>query len=227
MPTVLITGANRGLGLEFARQYATDGWTVYATARKPEEAAELAACGPDLSIHALDLKDSGSIRRLAADLAGKPLDLVIANAGVIGSREMLATEVDEALFHETFQVNTIAPLELAGALLPNLRLGQLKKLVCISSRLGSIGYNATGGQYPYRASKAALNMIWKCLAVDYAKEGIIAAAISPGWVRTDMGGDGAPLDPETSVTNMRRVIDRLTPAENGKFFEHMGDELPW
>lgn len=227
MPTVLVTGANRGLGLEFARQYATDGWTVYATARKPQEAAELAACGPDLSIHPLDLMDSGSIHRLAADLKGKPLDLVLANAGVIGSREMLVTGVDGPLFHETFQVNTIAPLELAGALLPNLRLGQMKKLVCVSSRLGSIGFNATGGQYPYRASKAALNMVWKSLSVDYAKDDIIAVTLSPGWVRTDMGGEGAPLDPETSVSNMRRVIDRLTPAENGKFFEHTGDELPW
>jgi NAD(P)-dependent dehydrogenase (short-subunit alcohol dehydrogenase family) len=227
MPSLLISGANRGLGLEFVRQYAAAGWRVYAACRDPDKAAALKSIGPKVSIHRLEVGDKASLDALALDLQSVPLDLVVANAGVAGPRGMSAEMIDRDSWLETLAINTIAPLALAGAFKRNLEKGQGKKIIAISSRLGSIGANTNGGLYVYRSSKAALNAAWHSLAIDWRGAGLICAVLHPGWVATDMGGAGADLQPPESVTGMRRVIDGLTLESSGGFFDYSGAELPW
>ncbi|HWK47420.1 MAG TPA: SDR family oxidoreductase [Stellaceae bacterium] len=227
MPSVLITGAGRGLGLEFVRQYAADGWKVFATVRDRSRAPELERLGPSVVVHALDVNDHEAIKSLAHDLRLQPIDVVIANAGVSGPRGMTIEAVDGASWLETLAVNTVAPVVLAGAFMKHLEKGTQKKLIAISSRLGSIAANQTGTLYVYRSSKAALNAAWKSIALDYAGAGITAAVFHPGWVRTDMGGPGADIDVATSVGGMRHAIETLSPATSGHFFNYDGTELPW
>jgi NAD(P)-dependent dehydrogenase (short-subunit alcohol dehydrogenase family) len=217
MPTVLITGANRGIGLEFARQYATDGWTVIATAREPS--AKLEELG--VRIETLDMCDTEAVVALGRGIG--ELDLLIANAGTYGPRDP-ATADDAAAWGETFAINTIAPFLLAKAVLPAVeRSGG--KLVAITSKMGSVDDNGSGGFVAYRSSKSALNMAWKSLAVD--NPAIPCAVLHPGWVQTRMGGASAPLPAEASVAGMRRVIEGLGPDRSGGFFSYDGSEIPW
>lgn len=222
--TVLVTGANRGLGLEFARQYAAAGWTVIGTARTPDEATELKALG--VEVRALDVADPASIDGLATSLEGRPIDLLINNAGIFPRVDRLEA-TDFADVERTFAVNTLGPMRLTRALLPQLRLGRLKQVVSISSGLGSIANNSSGRYYGYRESKAALNMFTRSLAAELADEGFTCVVLSPGWVQTDMGGPNATLTPAQSVTGLRNVIDGLTPAMTGRFLNHDGAEQPW
>ena len=225
MPTVLVTGANRGLGLEFARQYAADGWSVVATARDLAEADELRAVPGDVAIEQLDVRDFDAVARLTDRLGDRPIDVMIANAGTWGPQRIeSAYEADDWM--ETFAVNSVAPLLLAQALLGHVEAAG-GRLVAITSRMGSIADNVSGGYIAYRASKAALNAAWKSLAIDSAGRGVIAALLHPGWVRTRMGGGSAPLDPTESVSGMRRVIAGLTPVQSGGFFNHDGTPIPW
>ena len=223
MPTVLITGANRGLGLEFAQQYGADGWRVIGTARHPASADALARCGAE--IHALDVRDAAAVHRLAEQLAREPIDLLIANAGVAGPRDMTAEHVDVEGWVDVFRVNTIAPVVVAGAFVRHVAQSNQRKIVTISSRLGSIESNEEGGLYVYRSSKAALNAAWKSFAIDH--KDVIAAMLHPGWVRTDMGGEMAPVTPPESVSGMRKVIAGLTQQDSGRFFEYTGTPVPW
>ena len=218
MPTVLVTGANRGLGLEFARQYGQDGWRVIATARNPAKARELKATGAE--IHALEGTDSDAVRGLGKTLGKESIDVLIANAGLGGDWDRF----DAERWVGTFRVNAIAPFALAGAFRKQVARSGERKMIAITSGLGSIA-GTDGGYYGYRASKAALNMLWRSLASDW--EDVIAVLLSPGWVKTDMGGSGAPLSPEDSITAMRRVIARLKPADSGKFLGHDGRSIPW
>jgi NAD(P)-dependent dehydrogenase (short-subunit alcohol dehydrogenase family) len=227
MPSVLISGANRGIGLEFARQYAAAGWRVHAACRHPDEADSLRTLGPDVTVHALEVADKASLDRLAIDLKGVAIDLLIANAGVAGPRAMQPELVDRESWTEVLQVNAIAPLALAGAFRANLEKGKGRKAVAISSRLGSMASNDTGGLYAYRSSKAALNAVWRSLAVDWRPQGIICAVLHPGWVRTDMGGPRGDIAPEESVTGMRHVIEELDLDRSGRFYQWDGTELPW
>jgi NAD(P)-dependent dehydrogenase (short-subunit alcohol dehydrogenase family) len=222
--TVLITGANRGLGLEFARQYAGAGWKVIATARQPETAAELNALG--VRVVALDVTDPKSIDGMAQSLRGAPVDLLINNAGIFPRSGTLA-ETDFKDVAQTYAVNTIGPMRVTNALLPNLRLGTMKMVVSISSGLGSIENNTDGRFYGYRESKAALNMFTRTLAAELRGDGFTCVVLSPGWVQTDMGGAGATLTPEQSITGMRAVIAKLTPAESGTYWNYDGDPIPW
>jgi len=222
--TVLITGANRGLGLEFARQYAEAGWKVIGTARNPASAAELNAL--DVRVARLDVADPKSVAALAAALGGEPIDLLINNAGIFpraGSLE--ETDFDAAL--QTYEVNTLGPMRVTRALLPNLRAGSGKKVVSITSGLGSIENNTGGRFYGYRESKAALNMFTRSLAVELADEGFTCVVISPGWVQTDMGGPNATLTPKESVLGMRAVIAGLNPSQSGTYWNYDGDAIPW
>lgn len=226
MPTVLITGANRGLGLEFARQYAKDGWRIIATARAPDKAEALRRLGPAVAIHRLDVADLAAVAALGRALEAETIDLLIANAGIMGPRvapEMVAAEAERWL--ETFRVNTMAPLALAGAFSKQVARSEQRKMVAISSGLASIGNNTEGGSYAYRSSKAALNAVWRSYAIDHPD--IIAVVLSPGWVRTDMGGAGAPLGPEESIAGMRRVIAGLRKSDSGRFYHHDGKPVPW
>ena len=216
MPTLFLTGANRGLGLEFARQYRAAGWEVIATSREPSD--ELASLGVELRL--LDLADAAAV---SAERAGRPLDLLIANAGTYGPREA-ADAHGAAEWLETFAVNTVAPYLLAQALLPEVRDGG-GKLIAISTRMASLADNSSGGFLAYRSSKSALNMAWKTLAL--ANPDLVCVPLHPGWVKTRMGGANAPVTPEQSISGMRQVIDGLSAKESGEFFDYQGQRVPW
>ncbi len=227
MPSVLVTGANRGLGLEFARQYAAEGWRVFATCRDPANAAALKALAGQVSVHRLDVGDPAHAADLARELKGAPIDELINNAGIYGPRGVKLGAFDFEAWHEVMRVNVIGPIAVADALIENVAKSDRKLIVAVSSGMGSIGRNASGTEYKYRSSKAALNMAMKCLAIETAPLGVICAILSPGWVRTDMGGPKAAISPEESVVAMRKVMARLTLADSGRFFNHEGAELPW
>jgi NAD(P)-dependent dehydrogenase (short-subunit alcohol dehydrogenase family) len=226
LSSVLITGANRGIGLEFTKSFAADGWRVHACARNVEKSRKLRALGGEVVCHKLDVTDGLKVASLARELAEEPLDLLINNAGVYGPRTGLnETDYDEWL--EVLKVNTLAPLRMAERFVGQLRKGEGKTIVNISSIMGSMERNVAGGAYIYRCSKAALNMVTKTLAVDLAEAGFTVVSFHPGWVRTDMGGEAADLAPAESVAGMRQVIAGLTTADNGRFINYNGDALPW
>ena len=218
MPSVLITGANRGIGLEFARQYSSDGWDVIATAR--HSSPELDALG--VRVEPLDLSDADSAASFPQKI-DRPLDLFIANAGT--NHPMNGESAEDAReWQAMMMVNAIAPYVLGKALLPRMTEGG--KMIAISSGMGSIG-DMGGGWVPYRTSKAALNMAWSSLALEAKPRGIACVLFSPGWVQTRMGGSGAQITAEESVGDMRALIDRLTIEDTGKFMRRNGSELPW
>jgi NAD(P)-dependent dehydrogenase (short-subunit alcohol dehydrogenase family) len=222
--TVLITGANRGLGLEFARQYSAAGWHVIGTARKPDAAKDLAALGA--RVMQLDVTDQESVDRLARELGKQPIDLLINNAGIFPMAASLP-EIDFANITRTLEVNTVGPMRVTRALLPNLRQGGGRLIVNITSNLGSITDNTSGSFYGYRESKAALNMFTRSLDAELRDEGFTCIVMNPGWVQTDMGGPNAPLQAPESIAGMRAVIERLTPADSGTFWTHEGQQMPW
>ncbi len=226
---IVVTGANRGIGLEFVRQYLARGDEVVAASRAPECDA-LRALGREhpgrLRSLACDVRDDASVRALADALGDAPVDVLVNNAGVVGDRAPLAT-MDMARALETYDVNALGPLRVTRALLPNLRRGAAKRVASVSSGMGSIGDNRSGGSYAYRMSKAALNMASRNLAIELAPEGIVAAAFNPGWVKTDMGGAGAPTDVAESVHALIARIDALDASSSGGFYDWKGPAWPW
>ncbi len=232
MKTVLITGANRGIGLEFVRQYATEGWCVFACCRKPAAADllnRLVNQFPDrIQVHALDVTDHQQIEQLAQTLADQPIDLLINNAGVYPSdRGDTFGKTNYAAWQRAFEVNTMAPLKMAEAFIRQVSRSELKTIVTITSKMGSVADNRGGGSYIYRSSKAGVNIVAKSLSVDLSPQKIIAVVLHPGWVKTDMGGPGALITAEQSVTGMRRVISNLTLQDSGKFYAFDGQIVPW
>jgi NAD(P)-dependent dehydrogenase (short-subunit alcohol dehydrogenase family) len=218
MPAVLITGANRGIGLEFARQYSADGWTVIATAR--ETSPELDSLG--VRVEQLELRDLDAVAGFGARI--EELDLLIANAGTMKPDK--AESADDARgWSEMMLTNCIAPYLLAKSVLHHVAEAG-GKLIAITSGMGSIG-ESSGGYVPYRTSKAALNMAWHSLAIETRKLSVVAAVLDPGWVKTRMGGAHAPTRPEDSVADMRRLIERLGPDESGGFFKRDGSRHAW
>jgi NAD(P)-dependent dehydrogenase (short-subunit alcohol dehydrogenase family) len=218
MPTVLITGANRGIGLEFARQYAAEGWAVVATVR--EHSPELDAL--NVRVERLDMRNLDAVAGFGERLDS--LDLLVANAGTYGPKSPESGQEGEEWL-ETFAVNTVAPYLLAQSVLPLVERSE-GKLIAISTKMGSIEDNTSGGYIAYRSSKSALNMAWRSLAIDNRGK-VTCAVIHPGWVQTRMGGRSAPLSPEDSVSGMRKVVDDLTEADSGGFFSHDGSLIPW
>lgn len=222
MPTILITGANRGLGLEFTRQYAAAGWRVLGTVRDPLAGKAVSDAGAE--VYVADMSDLNSIQRLKGSLAGVEIDILLNNAGIYGENQSFGS-VDADGFMKVMRVNALAPLKMAEAFAD--QLAKRKIIAAVSSMMGSIAENTSGNYYAYRASKAALNMVLKSLALDLAGRGITTVALSPGWVRTDMGGPSAPLAPTEAIAGMRAVLDKVSLNDSGKFFHFDGRELPW
>ncbi|MEX2202001.1 MAG: SDR family oxidoreductase [Dongiaceae bacterium] len=223
MPTVLVTGANRGIGLEWVRQYAGDGWRVFAGCRRPDRADALKAIEGDVTIHPVDVAHPDHIADWARRLKGQPIDILINNAGH-GGDDRAADPQD---WTKATQVNVIGPFVMAREFQKSVEASDRKMIVNLTSRMGSIGDNSEGGSYAYRATKAGLNAAMKSLAIDWKDTGITIVLFHPGWVQTDMGGPDALIDVETSVTGMRKKMDQLTPADSGSFFNYKGDGVPW
>lgn len=227
--TILITGANRGLGLEFVRQYASLGATILACCRDPNEATELQALQKQNShvhIYALDVSVPENIQALANELS-QPIDILINNAGRLEKDETLGKVSIDALM-QTYIVNAVAPLKILEAFAPQLAKSQRKLVVNISSSMGSISQNTSGGYYSYRAAKSALNMLMKSAAIDLASHGIKVLMLHPGWVKTRMGGMEALITPEESITGMRKVIAGYSPLPGELlFYRYDGDQVTW
>jgi NAD(P)-dependent dehydrogenase (short-subunit alcohol dehydrogenase family) len=229
MATILITGTNRGIGLEFVKQYLQRGETVLATCRDPESAAELktlAAANEALTVLKLDVADSASIAAFPEQLGDSAVDVFINNAGIYGPREGFG-KLAESDWAEVFRVNSSAPIILTQTIIDSLRKGADKKLVYITSKMGSIDDNQGGGSYIYRSSKAALNAAVKSLSIDLADEGFKATVLHPGWVRTDMGGPNGLIDTQTSVNGLIGIIDDLGHDGSGCFYAYDGATIPW
>ncbi len=209
MPTALITGAGRGLGKELARQYAAEGWKVIGTERRD-----------------MDMGNRRQIREYAARLKGEPIDLLFCNAGITGRKGMSIGSFDFDSWEEILRVNLLGAAAVAEAFVLNVAASERRIIAMMSSRLGSIA-ESSGMTLPYSTSKAALNMLVKGLAATLASRRIVVVALSPGWVRTDMGGASAPLAPEVSVAGLRKVIQGLKADDSGGFFSHDGSGIPW
>ena len=240
VPTILITGTSRGLGLECVRQYAEAGWTVLACARNPSAASQLQALASthpkQVRTFALDVEDHAAIDQLASDLNGTAIDVLLNSAGTMGDGSFAKEGLAFGSFGRSnykdwgsvFRLNVFGPMKMSEAFVEHVARSNQKKIVTLTSMLGSVGINRLGGLYAYRASKAAVNAMMKSMAIDLAKSrGIAATALHPGWVRTDLGGPQADIDVESSVAGMRKVIDSLTLETAGRFWVYDGSELPW
>jgi NAD(P)-dependent dehydrogenase (short-subunit alcohol dehydrogenase family) len=224
MATWLVTGANRGIGLQFARSLSARGERVIGTARRSERAGKVRETGA--RVETLDIGEDASVSALAKSLAGEPLDVLVLSAaiGEAGPAvdDLVATDVER-----TLNVDAVGAARVTTALLPNLRAGKRRTIVALSSGLGSIHRNSEGGWIAYRMAKAALNMYIRSAASELAREKFVCVLIDPGWVKTDMGGPGAPLTPEESVEAMLRSIERLGPSDSGRFIDRRGRDVPW
>jgi NAD(P)-dependent dehydrogenase (short-subunit alcohol dehydrogenase family) len=236
MPTILVTGANRGLGLEFTRQYASDGWEVHATARDPEKRAELkelAEKNKKITLHALDVADEASVEDLADALDGKPIDILLHNSGLYPREGQKIGEIDYDSWRDAFETNLFGVIRVTEALLGNVAASERKLIAAISSSMGSIrgvqggSVAMAGTSYQYRTSKTALNMALSILAKELEPRGISVLLLDPGWVKTDMGGPHAQLTPEQSIAGMRKVLDGVPKEISGKFLGHDGGVRPW
>jgi NAD(P)-dependent dehydrogenase (short-subunit alcohol dehydrogenase family) len=231
MRTVLITGANRGIGLEHARRYAERGARVFATARILEEADQLAALaklhGDQVKVLPYDATDDEAPSALRDRIGAEPIDLMLANAGAMGTRRQNFGDVDVKAVLALIHVNALAPLKLAEAFADNVAQSERKVMAFQTSLMGSIADNGSGGAYAYRLSKAALNMVGKGVANDLRGRGIISVLLHPGWVRTRMGGPNGKISVEECVEGQQRILDALTPEQSGRFINYDGRELPW
>lgn len=223
MPTVFITGCDTGLGVEFARQYASDGWRVIATCLDPEGAAATRAISGDVAVRKLDMADGEAIACMAEDLRGEAIDVLVSNAG-IGRPHPPFGETDYDHWRRILEVNLIGPMRLAETFVEHVARGEMKVMAFVSSRMGSIGLNLTGGSYAYRSSKAGLNAVVKSLAIDLGARGICCLALHPGWAKTE---PGARVEVDASVAGMRGVIFRASRHHTGSFLTYDDQPLPW
>lgn len=226
MSTVLITGANRGIGLALAGCFVEAGWEVHACCRHPEKATTLQSMGANVTIHRLDVTDMLQTENLARSLSDVPLDILVNNAGAKEPGSAFG-KVPYEEWSRVFAVNTMAPLHLAERFVGHLEAGSRKLIANISSRMGSIGENDSGGSYVYRSSKAALNMVTRSLSIDLADRGISAIALHPGWVRTKMGGSNATLETDVSANSLKELMLNLRPEDNGRLLNYDGERIPW
>ncbi|MBD2428612.1 SDR family oxidoreductase [Phormidium sp. FACHB-1136] len=232
MPTVFITGANRGLGLEFCRQYGEADWRILATCRDPQTAHELNSLTeryPNLSIHALDVADFSAIDRLADALAGEAIDVLLCNAGIFGDHDGIRFgSLDYERWLEAFVINASAPVKLAEAFLSQVKRSDRRLIVAMSTWYASIADNTDGGSIIYRSTKAGLNAAMKSLSIDLRDQGIGVLIMHPGWVPTDMGGPDAPIDRVDSIVGMRSVFDSFSlERHSGQFLDFEGSSVRW
>jgi len=231
VPTLFVTGANRGIGLALTRRYVENGWTAIATCRNPEEAQDLqdlASSAPErVEVYPLSVTDWGGIRNLAERLSGRPIDMLVNNAGVRRMNAYHLGDIDVDGFMRSVEVNALGALKVSEAFRPHLARSKNALLVMMSSSLGSIAKNRQGGDYSYRASKAAMNAVMRSLAVDLNGDGTTVVSVHPGWVRTDMGGRQASLSPEESAAAIQRVLEGVTPDNTGSFLRYDGREDPF
>ncbi len=228
MPTMLVTGANRGIGFEFVRQYAAEGWTVHAGVRNPAANSALRALGLErLSIHQLDVDNHDQIKALAAGLEGQPIDLLINNAGLWAGDDEKYGRFSDDQWMTQFKTHVFGTMAMCEAFVDNVGASDKKLMVNISSGNGSLGLAVGIGDYPYDTTKAALNMVGWGLAVRLKDRGITVTSMTPGNVATDMSGPGADLTPEESIAGMRRVIKGLDMSHSGAFMRYNGDIAPW
>ena len=228
--TILMTGANRGIGLELARQFAADGWRVLACCRNPDAAADLQALQKDhasLEIHPLDVTDYDQVATLAQRLSDQPIDILLNNAGIYGPKGIGFGEVEPSVWREVLEVNTIAPLMLTQAFVEQVAASRQKLVAMISSKVGSIADNSSGGSYLYRSSKTALNQVVKSLSIDLAGRGVSVISLHPGWVKTDMGGPNAEITTAKSVAGLKAILQAAGAAQSGQFIEYNGSPIPW
>jgi len=230
MPTVMITGANRGIGLELLRQYAERGWRVLGTCRDPgaaTEAQSIAGAHDSVSLPMLAVTDAAAVDALAQSLAGTAIDVLLLNAGVMSPASNTLGKLDAADFLRVLQVNVVAPAICAQAFRPHVAASERRIMVGMGSFLGSMASNSDGGLYSYRSAKAGIHAIMRSLSVDLREEGITAIAMHPGWVQTDMGGADAAISTEESVRGMISVIDGLKGEDSGRLLTYAGEALPW
>ena len=232
MPSVLISGSNRGLGLEWSRQYSQAGWRVYATCRHPEQADELrqlATDHPNVSVHRLDVTREDHIQSLARDLAQDPLDVLLNNAGIYLEKfeEVAGAPLNYEHWLQTLKVNTLGAMRLSEALVDHLARGERRLIVAITSHMGSIAEITLPRSYYYRSSKAALNAAMKGFSLEVKPRRIGVLLLHPGWVQTRMGGPGARLPPTESVRGMRSLVEGFRLRDSGRFFRYDGSEIPW
>lgn len=228
--SILITGSNRGIGLELVKQYAQAGWRVFACCRLPKKASELIALVDSfelVSVHQLDVTDAGQIKSLSNELKNQPIDILFNNAGVYGPGNAQFGNTDIKAWIECLSINTISPMKVTEAFVDNVAKSQLKIITTMSSKMGSMADNGSGGSYLYRSSKAALNAVMKSVSIDLREKGIKVAILHPGWVLTDMGGPNAEISVTECVTQLRRNIDNLRLDNSGSFFEIDGSIIPW
>lgn len=229
--TLLVTGANRGIGLELVRQYAAAGWRVYAGCRQPETAFDLnrlmAEADGRISVHPLEVTNPAHIAGIRSVLGSQPLDILLNNAGIYGQDDASFGHTDEALWLQTFRVNCIAPMKMMEALVDNVAASKRRIMATLSSKMGSMADNGSGGSYVYRSSKAAVNAVMKSASIDLKRRGITTVILHPGWVKTDMGGSNAEITTEQSVTHLRAILERVNPADNGHYFDIDGSIIPW
>jgi NAD(P)-dependent dehydrogenase (short-subunit alcohol dehydrogenase family) len=229
--SILITGTNRGIGLELARIFAQYDWDVIACCRKPQEALALqsiqAASEGRLKIRQLDVTDDGQIDELAESLADKNIDILVNNAGILGPEKQDFGILDEEFWLETLRVNTLGPYRMVRAFIDNVARSQRRIIATITSEMGSIQHNTSGDYYVYRTSKAAANMVMKNLSRDLHAKGIICVALHPGWVRTRMGGSQASLSAEESSAGLFKTLTSLRKEDNGSFLDYTGRNIPW
>jgi len=230
MPTLLITGASRGIGCEFVRQYAAEGWRIHAACRNPAEAEALQEVAEKsrgrVALETLDVTSDASVAALAKTLSGVAIDMLINNAGIYAGRGQELGSVDCSLWANVFETNVTGPMRVTQAFVEHVERGQQRRLVSITSRMGSIAESG-GGAYVYRASKAALNMCNRNWSLALGPRGFVCTVFHPGWVKTDMGGASAAVTPEASVSGMRKAIARLGPADNGRFYDFEGKPIAW
>jgi NAD(P)-dependent dehydrogenase (short-subunit alcohol dehydrogenase family) len=229
MQTVVITGANRGIGLALCAEFLGKGWQVIATCRKPEAATalqHLQQAGP-LEIHALEVTSAGDVARLGKALSGRTVDVLINNAGIMGGEHQGIIDMDFDAWEQTMNINVLAPFRISAMLLPNLRLSDKPRIITVSSQMGAFGKVMGHGQYAYRSSKAAVSKVMQVMALELQEEGIVVCPVHPGWVQTDMGGPSATITPAQSATGLYKLIDGLTMASSGRFWTWDGSEHVW